>query len=42
MVLIVKDAQISARVFFAQKNNLSDSDDIAGIEKILMAIRKSK
>ena len=42
IILIVKDAQLSENIFFTPENSLSDSDDMTGIEKISMAIRKSK
>ena len=42
MILIVNNALLSERVFFAPENTLSGSDDIAGIEKISIAISESK
>ncbi len=41
-LLIVKNAWSSKKIFFAPKNTFSGLDDIAGIEKISIAMRKSK
>lgn len=42
MVLIINDAQLSKKVFFALQNTFSSLNNIVKIETISMAIKETK